>query len=254
MDQFSDRGVSIVTPAYNAARFIGETIASVQAQTYAQWELLIVDDVSQDETCDIVERAARKDERIRLIRRDVNGGPGESRNTALEAARGRYVAFLDSDDLWLPEKLERQLAFMRRNQVVISYTEFRRIPENGADMGRRIEVPERLSYRELLKNTAVAASTVVIDRNQTGPFRLTNIRCDDWLLWLEILKRGFVAHGLKEDLMRYRVVSGSWSRSKLYYATWVWRAYRQVEKLSLPYAAWCFAHYAWYGLRKYRRF
>lgn len=254
MDQFSDRGVSIVTPAYNAARFIGETIASVQAQTYPHWELLIVDDVSQDATCDIVERAARKEERIRLIRRDVNGGPGESRNSALEAARGRYVAFLDSDDLWLPEKLEKQVDFLRKGNFTFCYTQYRRINEKGEAVGRLVPIPAQLAYRQLLKNTAIATSTVMLDREHTGTIHMMDTYYDDLVLWLALLKRGLIATGLREDLMRYRVVHGSVSRSKLHSAMWVWHTFRKIEGLSIPASTWYFAHYAINGLRKYRRF
>lgn len=226
----------------------------MQAQTYPHWELLIADDVSQDGTCGIVERAARRDGRIRLIRRNVNGGPAKSRNSALKEARGRYVAFLDSDDIWLPEKLEKQVEFLRKGNYAFCYTQYRRINEKGDAVGRLVPVPAQLIYRQLLKNTAIATSTVMLDKERTGTIHMVNTYYDDLVLWLALLKRGLIAKGLREDLMRYRVVQGSVSRGKLYSAMWVWRTFRHIEGLSIPASAWYFTHYAINGLRKYRRF
>jgi teichuronic acid biosynthesis glycosyltransferase TuaG len=246
--------VSIVTPAYNAARHVRQAIESARNQTCSNWEMLVVDDCSTDDTCAVVEALAASDPRIRLIRRPVNGGPARARQAALEVARGRYIAFLDSDDWWLPQKLERQLAFMRDRGIALSYTRFRRVAEDGSGAGRPVVVPASLDYRGLLGNTAMATSTVVVDRALTGPFSMTETYYDDFVLWLALLKRGHTAHGLLEDLMRYRVAGGSWSRDKLRSALWVWRTYRRIEKLPLMRAAWHFARYAWHALAKYRTF
>jgi teichuronic acid biosynthesis glycosyltransferase TuaG len=235
--------VSVITPAYNAEAFIVETIASVQAQTLADWELLVADDASTDHTAAIVEAAAVADSRIRLIRLERNGGVARARNAALSAARGRFVAFLDSDDLWLPQKLERQLAFMRAQDAAVSYTAFRRVDETGTRVGRLVPVPARLSYRQLLKNTAIATLTGMVDTAKTGPIRMTEARRDDYILWLSLLKRGFVARGLQQDLARYRVVRDSLSSKPKRSAAWVWDVYRKVEKLGPLQAAWCMAHY-----------
>lgn len=246
--------VSIITPAFNAARFVAGTIASVQAQTHRDWEMLIVDDCSRDDTTAIVERLAADDPRIRLLRHARNGGPAQARQTALDAAQGRFVAFLDSDDLWLPEKLEHQLAFMARTGAPLTFTQFRRVDAEGVAEGRLIDVPDRLRYRDLLKNTAIATSTAIVDRSATGPLRMTRTYYDDYALWLGILRQGHVARGLREDLMRYRVVGQSVSRNKLRSARMVWRVYREVERLSLPRAVWSFGHYALNAVRKYRTF
>ncbi len=241
----ADSLVSIITPAFNAGRFIAETIASVQAQTYDQWEMIVVDDGSRDNTCEVVEALAKEDGRIRLLRLTINSGPAIARDTALQAARGRYIAFLDSDDLWLPEKLDRQLNFMQRRGVAFSYTQYRGISETGEACGRLIVVPPSLDYHQLLKNTAIATLTVMIDREKTGPLEMINTNYDDYALWLHLLKKGFIAFGLQEDLARYRVVGKSLSRRKGRAALWVWRIYRDTEKLSFSYAARCFANYAW---------
>jgi teichuronic acid biosynthesis glycosyltransferase TuaG len=245
--------VSIVTPAYNATRFIGETIRSVLAQTHGNWEMIVVDDCSSDGTCALVEQFVRQDARVRLVRQKSNAGPSAARDTALQAASGRYIAFLDSDDLWLSNKLENQLRFMNEVGAAISFTRFRRMNEGGTGEGHLVPIPDRLTYSQLLRNTAMATSTVLIDRGATGPFRMREIPCDDYALWLEIVKRGFAAYGLQEDLMRYRVVSSSFSRNKAKYAMKVWHTYRDLG-LNLPFASWCFANYAARAWLKYRKF
>jgi teichuronic acid biosynthesis glycosyltransferase TuaG len=250
----NDAFVSIITPAYRAADFVGQTIQSAQSQDYVQWEMLIVDDCSPDETCARVEALAAKDPRVRLIRQQANAGPAVARNVALEHAQGRYIAFLDSDDLWLPGKLSTQLRFMQERQAALSYTEFRRITQDGATIGRRVPVPASLTYNDLLCNTAIVTSTVVIDRSKTGFVAMPNAPYDDYALWLSLLRSGHLAHGLKADLLRYRVVSGSVSRSKGVSAQRVWRTYRDIESLGVIRSAWSFANYAVRGWLKYRKF
>lgn len=248
-----DSRVSIITPAYKAAAYVGEAIRSVQAQDFHDWEMLVVDDGSPDNTADVVAGFAAADPRVKLIRQ-ANSGPAMARQRALDEAKGHYIAFLDSDDYWLPGKLTQQLAFMRERGAAMSYTRFRRISDDGGRVGHLVAVPDRLDYRQLLKNTGIATSTVIVDREMTGPFAMTRTYYDDYALWLGLLKRGFVAHGLQEDLMRYRVVSKSVSRHKMSSAKWVWRTYREIEGLALPYATWCFLNYAWRAYRKYAIF
>lgn len=245
---------SIVTPAYNAERYLAQTVASVQRQSYPDWELLVVDDSSQDRTRAIVVEQARRDPRVRLIALERNGGPAMARQAAVDAARGRYVAFLDSDDVWLPTKLERQLEFMRQRAAGLSFTAFRRMSADSNRVGRLIHVPSMLTYAELLGNTAIATSTAMIDRGLTGPFGMVKTYYDDFALWLEITRRGFPAFGLDEDLMRYRVLGGSVSRNKGRSAMMVWRTYREVEKLGIVQSSWCFARYAVNAFAKYRAF
>lgn len=245
--------VSIVMPAYKAEKTVAEAIRSVQAQSYPHWQLLVVDDGSPDGTADVVAELAKSDPRIELVRQ-ANAGPAMARQKALDHAHGRYIAFLDSDDLWLPGKLERQLAFMAEHRAALSYTAFRRIQADGSGLGQLISIPSRLTYRALLGNTAIATSTAVIDKSITGEFSITKTYYDDFVLWLSILKRGHVGLGLNEDLMRYRVMSGSVSRNKLRSARMVWRTYRDIEGLNAPLAAVHFARYALHALRKYKAF
>jgi teichuronic acid biosynthesis glycosyltransferase TuaG len=247
-----DELVSIITPAYNAARFVDETARSVIAQTYPHWEMLIVDDCSKDDTRAHLERLAAQDPRIKPIFQEKNGGPARARNTALRAATGAFLAFLDADDLWLPEKLEKQIAFMRERNSAFSYTGFRRMTTHGEQVGELRPLTPQLRYQDLLKNTAIVTSTVLIDRRVTGDFEMPVTYYDDFATWLLILRRGHVAHGLAEDLLRYRIVGASVSRNKSKSAKMVWRTYRDIEKLSVPYSAWCFSHYAWRAFRKYR--
>lgn len=243
--------VSIVTPAYKASAFVGDAIRSVLAQSYPNFEMLVVDDGSPDDTAAKVAEFARQDDRIRLISQ-ANAGPAMARQRALDHARGRYIAFLDSDDFWLPAKLERQLAFMAATDAPLTYTQFRRVDALGKRPGQLIEVPERLTYRELLGNTAIATSTAIVDLHKTGPLKMTKTYYDDFVLWLGILKGGTTARGLREDLMRYRVVEQSVSRNKFRSVVKVWRTYRDIEKLPAPYAAWCLTRYGANAVAKYR--
>ena len=246
--------VSIITPSWNVAPLIGETIASVQAQTMTDWEFLIADDCSTDQTPAIVESHAAQDPRIILIRQPRNGGPALARQAAIERAQGRFMAFLDSDDLWLPTKLARQIAFSQAKRAALSYTAFRRIDETGSATGRLIEVPESLTYRQLLKNTSIATLTALVDREVAGDIAMKNEPYDDFCLWLSILRPGHVAHGLNEDLARYRVRGTSVSSRPLRSAGWVWHIYRKVERLSPLESAWCFAHWGTRAWLKRREF
>lgn len=247
----SQETVSIITAAYRCAGVVGDTIRSVLDQTYPHWEMLIAEDCSPDETRSVIEEWTRRDERIKLIGLERNGGPAAARNAALERASGPWIAFLDSDDLWLPEKLERCLQFARERSAAFVFTGFRRIAADGGSPGRYIGVPAQMNYRQLLGNTAIATSTVMIDTRATGPVRMRKTYYDDFDCWLQILKRGIAAHGLDEDLMRYRVMGQSVSRNKGRSALKVWRAYRDLEQLSIPASLWHFSNYALRGLLKY---
>jgi teichuronic acid biosynthesis glycosyltransferase TuaG len=249
-----DRLVSIIVPAYKAAAFIDRTIESVRAQTYTQWEMLVADDCSPDNTRELVSAWQEREPRVRLIALERNGGPAAARNAAIAQAQGRWLAFLDSDDMWLPKKLERGLAHAEANRAALVFTGFRRVSADESRTGDYIAVPRTLTYRQLLGNTAIATSTVLIDRNLAGTVQMEHVYYDDFVCWLSILKRGHVAHGLNEDLMRYRVVAKSVSRDKGKSAREVWKTYRDVERLGVMSSAWYFSRYALNALRKYRRF
>jgi teichuronic acid biosynthesis glycosyltransferase TuaG len=254
MTSFDERLISIITPAYKAASVIGATLQSALDQTYPHWELLVADDCSPDDTREIVREWQARDPRIRLIALEQNGGPAAARNAALAQAQGRWIAFLDSDDVWLPNKLERTLSHARTHHAALVFTGYRRISDDESRTGEYIGVPCTLTYSQLLGNTAIATSTVLLDRELCGEVRMQRVYYDDFTCWLGILKRGYVAYGLDEDLMRYRVMPRSVSRNKGRSAREVWKTYRDVEQLGLLPSAWYFSRYAVNALRKYRSF
>ena len=237
--------VSVITPSYNSSKFIDECVNSVISQSYTNWELLIVDDCSDDSSKELLLDLERRDERIQVIFLDNNIGAANARNVAILKAKGKYIAFLDSDDSWDSQKLYKQISFMIKNEIAFSYTSYQSISENGLDIIRVINAPYKMSYNNYLKNTIIGCLTVVIDKEKVGDFEMPSIRSShDMALWLLIMKRGFDAYGLNENLANYRIVSTSNSSSKLDAAIDVWRVYRKFERLSFFYSTWCFLNYA----------
>ncbi|WP_404445575.1 glycosyltransferase family 2 protein [Sutcliffiella horikoshii] len=243
--------VSVITPSYNAEKFISATIESVRTQTYTNWEMIIVDDCSKDTTREILKEYGELDPRIKPIFLEENSGAAVARNTALKAAKGDYVAFLDSDDLWVPYKLEKQLAFMQKNDYAFTFTAYNLMDENGKPLDKVIDVPKQIDYKGLLKNTIIGCLTVMIDTRKVEPLQMPLIRTrQDFALWLKVLRQGHIAYGMQEPLANYRIVEGSISSNKLKTAKRNWYVYRKIEKLSLPYASWCFVNYAFYAIKK----
>jgi teichuronic acid biosynthesis glycosyltransferase TuaG len=236
--------VSIITPAFNAARTIKETIRSVQSQTFKDWELIIVDDGSTDETRRIAEEEATMDRRLRVVS-DQNSGVAIARNRGMALANGRYMAFLDADDVWLPRKLELQLEFMQRTGEAFSCTAWRRFWDDGK-LSALIPAPPRVEHKNLLKSRPIGFLTVVVDRQKVEP-RMPNIfrtgLPEDLITFLEILRGGNHCVGLNVDLARYRVTPGSRSSRKILSALSVWRVYRDFEGLPVWTASWYFANY-----------
>ncbi len=250
----TDDLVSIITPIYNAAKFIDATVRSVLAQTYKNWELLVADDGSTDNSRDIVEQYARRDLRIRLLRLDKNQGVAAARNAAIRAARGRYIAFLDSDDLWHPQKLEKHITFMRRRKAKLSYTAYSKIDEDhdrGVGSQRSVRVPNEVTYEQLLMSNVIGCSTAIYDAHAISKHYLRAVGHEDYILWLGILKRYGSAHGLNEPLTAYRVRANSISGKKLRAARYQWHIYKHIEKLPLWKSVRYFLSYAYYGYRKF---
>jgi teichuronic acid biosynthesis glycosyltransferase TuaG len=190
---------------------------------------------------------------VRGVRLSSPAGAGGARNAGMDAARGRYLTFLDSDDLWLPKKLEVQVEMMRATGVPFTYAGYRMIDEHGTIVGRPIRARQSMNYRQLLKNTAIGCLTVMLDREVCANTRMPALRRhEDLVMWYALLKRGIVARGIAEDLARYRIVRGSRSRDKLATAAHMWKVYREVEKLSFADALWCFTHYSWNAYWKNR--
>jgi teichuronic acid biosynthesis glycosyltransferase TuaG len=240
--------ISIIMPTFNVERFISESLSSITQQTYTHWELLVTDDCSSDGTNRILDRWAQGDSRIDRIALTSNGGPAAARNASIDRARGEFLAFLDADDLWLPDKLQTQVEFMNEHAVDFSFTPYEVISESGAAsqivMDERS--PRRVGYRDLLlKRATMGCSTVMVRRSIVGALRNPGLRQgQDYAFWLSILRKGIVAHRLDRALTRYRKVPGSVSANKLRKARRLWQIYRDLEQLPATTAAWYFANYA----------
>lgn len=246
-----DKLVSIVTPVYNAERFIKKTMESVLNQTYENLELILIDDCSQDKSEELIQKELIRDPRIKYVRLNENSGAAVARNKGIEMAQGRYIAFIDSDDVWKSDKLEKQLDFLMRNDYAFTYTAFETITDDGKLTKSEVTVPEKISYTGLLKNTAIACSTVLIDRKKTGDFRMPNVRKgQDTATWLQLLKEIPYAYGLNEVLSSYRKVPGSISSNKIQALKRTWNTYYRIEKLSFPKASYYFSCYVINALRK----
>lgn len=249
--------VSIITPVYNAARFLAETLASVRAQTLTDWEHILVDDGSTDDSVAIVEAAARDDSRFRLLRMAKNGGPSAARNLALDAARGRFIAFLDADDLWLPEKLARSVEWMTEHGYAFIYHDYRHISQDGSRVGALIIAPDKLDQRTLYTRRGHGGClTVVIDRQQIPQVCFPDLKNpdypEDFYLWATLIKQGHTGHRLPADLGRYRLSNNSRSANKLESARNAWRLYRSISGLPLGLAAFWWMQYAWNTFWMYR--
>ena len=225
--------VSIIMPTYNCAVFIGETIESVISQTYTKWELIIVDDQSTDNTEEIVKKY--NDSRIRYKKLKKNFGAAVARTEAMKLAQGQYMAFCDSDDLWMFNKLERQLSFMKENGYAFTCTAYEQIDENGNAMNRIIKTCKNCDYNRLLLDCPVGNSTVVYDVSKMGKFEVPNIRKrNDDALWLQMLKKEKYIWGMNDVLMKYRIRQNSISSNKLKVIKYHWILYREIEHLSVP--------------------
>ena len=208
--------VSIITPNYNCSRFIAETIESVLAQTYTNWEMIIVDDYSTDDSYQIALNYATKDLRIKVLQNEKNSGAAFSRNSALDIAQGEYIAFLDSDDLWESNKLEKQIAFMQENDCDFSYTIYDLIDENSESLNRRVRIPNKLSYIKYLHHCFTGCLTVMYKNEIAENIRSFLIKNNnDYGLFLQVIKNSKNAMGLKECLAHYRIRSSSISRKKI---------------------------------------
>ena len=242
--------VSIITPFYNAALWLPQTLASVRAQTLSDWEHLLVDDGSTDNSVSIIEAAAAEDARIRLLRSPRKGGPSLARNTAIKAAAGRYLAFLDADDFWLPQKLARSVEWMNANGYSFIYHDYRYLSSDGVLVGPLIAAPDVLNLETLHTRRGLACLSVVIDRKSVVNFQFPE-KCpflhEDFCAWLSLLKSGHVGHRLAADLGRYRLSPRSRSCNKLKAAIETWRIYRRASMLPRLRAARWWMEYAWNG-------
>lgn len=249
--------VSVITPVFNAAKFLPETIRSVREQTLPDWEHILADDGSTDSSVEIIRQAGAADPRVRLIDAGNRGGPAKARNEALATARGRFVAFLDADDLWLPTKLERCVATMVSNSYSLAYHDYRHMSADGNKVGALITGPDALDWKALHTRRGVGGClAVVIDREKVPAFRFPSHDCgrhEDFVAWAQVLKHGHIGHRVPEDLGRYRLSCGGRNSGKIGSAIECWRAYRRESQLPWARATSWWLQYAWNAYWMYRR-
>lgn len=246
--------VSIIVPVYNVENFIEETMDCVLAQTYCNWELLLVEDCSSDSTVTLIQQYMDKtgDSRIRLIRQPSNMGAARARNRGLREAKGRYIAYLDADDLWEPEKLEKELAFMKEKGAAFAFTGYEFADETGKGMGKVVHVPEELTYKQALSNTTIFTTTVMFDLEKLPREQLEMpvMKSEDTALWFRVLRSGVTAYGLDENLVKYRRAGKSLSSNKLEAIRRIWNLYRRAEGMNVISSAW---HFCFWALRAVKR-
>lgn len=244
--------VSVVMPNYNGKDYIRQAISSVLSQTYSNWELLIVDDCSTDASADIV--GEFDDARIKLIRNQKNSGAAVSRNRAIELCSGKWIAFLDSDDTWEPDKLERHLTFMDEGEHAFSFTSYAVVNSDDELVAEFAPKRDFYDYKTILKHCYIGCSTVIYNQEMLGKVNMpTNApKREDFACWLHILKSGVNAACLHETLTTYRVHARSVSSNKLKMIKYQWAVYRRVEGLSVVKSLYYMAHWAILGVLKYR--
>jgi len=231
-------------PCYNARQYITEAIDSVIRQTYVNWELIIVDDCSNDDSDEVIRSYCKKDQRIKYYKTEYpSGGATTPRNLAIQNAQGRFIAFLDSDDIWLPTKLEQQLKLFSDEKTAIVYSNYEKISEKGERHNRIILAPQETSYKKLLKGNSIACLTAVYDAKKVGKVYIQKNGHEDYVLWLSILKRGFIAQNTNSVTALYRIKQKSLSGNKLRAAKWTWNIYRNVEKLNIIMSLYYFFNY-----------
>ncbi|MDM1060600.1 glycosyltransferase family 2 protein [Myroides odoratimimus] len=243
--------VSIIMPCFNGQDFIGDSIKSVIDQTYINWELLITDDCSSDSSIEVINEFVKKDSRIKLFKLEKNSGAAIARNNSLNNAKGKFIAFLDSDDVWLPNKLEKQVHFMEEHNIPISFTSYEVLDENLNSTNTIIKSVNEIDYSGYLKNTIIGMSTSMIDKDVVGKFEFFNLRTrQDTYLWITLLKRGHKAYGILDILAQYRVRENSISANKWKAAKRVWYLYYELEDLGLFRSSYYFLCYMFNAIKK----
>lgn len=240
--------VSIIVPVYNAEKYILETIEHVAAQTYEDWELLLVVDGCRDRSAQVIReyQETKQEDRLRIIAREENMGAAKARNRGLQEAAGRYIAYVDADDLWQPEKLAHQLRFLQEKQAAFVFTGYEFADEKGVGTGKVVHVPGELHYKEALKNTTIFTSTVMFDTERIPKelLEMPDMKSEDTALWWKVLRNGYTAYGLDENLVLYRRPAQSLSSNKLEAIRRIWNLYRRAEGLSVPSSLYNFCFWA----------
>ena len=249
-----DVEVSVIMPVHNTERYVAQAIRSVLEQTFRNWELLVIDDCSTDGSAALIESLAERDARIRYLRTKASSGsPAVPRNLGIEHAKGKYIAFLDSDDVWLADKLERQIRLFRNPDTAIVYSNYEKISEEGVRAKRIVEAPACVGYETLLLGNVIGGLTGMYDTEKVGKVYQPTHPHEDYIMWLSILKRGYVARNTGTVEALHRVRKYSVSSNKLKALGWQWDIYRRVENLELLKSVVCFLHYAYKAFRKSRK-
>ena len=250
--EYVDGLVSVIIPVYNASKYLERTLQAIFSQTYKNLEIVIVDDRSKDNSAEIVAKYRSEHPEIVYHLQEQNMGAAVARNTALEMAKGRYVAFLDSDDVWLSEKIERQLDLMKEKDAAFSYTAIEMIDEDDNLIKSKLKVKEQINYRFLLHNTMIATSSVVVDRAKLGDFRMPLRRSgQDYATWLQLLRDGTIAYGINEVFVRYRRSGNSLSSNKFKSVKQVWEIQTKDEKINKFAAFFHVICFTFNALKKY---
>ncbi len=246
--------VSIIVPVYNVRKYIQETINCVLAQTYPNWELILVENASIDGTKEFLDEYMQNDPDPR-IRYEViidNVGAAAARNHGVNISKGRFVTYLDSDDLWMPDKLEKQVAFMLEKQAAFSFTGYEFADASGKGTGKVVHVPPTINYKQALQNTTIFTSTVMFDTKKLPreKIQMPLVKSEDTALWWKVLKEGVLAYGLQENMVLYRRIDNSLSSNKIEALRRIWNLYRKEEKLSIPFSAYNFCLWAWRAVKR----
>lgn len=243
--------VSIIVPCYNSEVFICSAINSVLSQTYKNWEMIVIDDCSSDKSQEIIESYAHKDNRIKYLKTDTpSGSPTLPRNIGITNARGRYIAFLDSDDMWLPDKLKEQLCLFDDDKTAIVYSNYEKMTEAGERENRIIKAPPAVNYKQLLLGNVIGCLTAIYDTNKVGKVYFSKDSHEDYIMWLSILKNGFIARNSNTVVALYRVRSQSVSSNKLKVLSWQWNIYINIERTGYLKAVYYFSNYAYRAFLK----
>ncbi len=247
-----DTCISIITPCFNGAQTISETIESVLNQRHQNWEMIIVDDVSTDASPAIIRSYAAKDARIRYLRTDApSGSPALPRNIGIDNARGRFIAFLDADDVWLPEKLEKQVAFMTERNCPLSYSYYEKMDWQGNRNERIVRTRDVTTYGSILKSNSIPCLTSMIRRDAVGDTRFKQIPQEDFCFWLDILKKGYTALNMCEVTALYREAPASRSSNKLDMFRGYWNVIRNHQRIAFLPACYYMMTYTVLGIAKY---
>ena len=245
--------VSIITPSYNSAKFIAETIQSVQNQTHQNWEMIIVDDGSSDETESVVLNIIQKDNRIQFHKLSQNSGPAVARNTGIEKASGDYMTFIDADDIWFPTFIENNIKTIQETGIPFVFSSYKRANEQLEFVYSDFIVPQKVSYTDILKSNSISCLTAFLDIKKLVKKYMPLIRKrQDMGLWLNYLKVIPFAHGIQETQAIYRIRENSLSRKKSDLIKYQWQFYREVEKLNVFESSYYMLHWMYRGFMKYR--